>query len=71
MQRLKQHNQGFYKSASSKIASDWIIFWKLKCATRKQALKIEAHIKKMRNRKYYNNLRRYPEISLKLINRYN
>ena len=42
--RLEQHNSGFYKSAVTKIASDWEMFLKIECADRSQALKIERFI---------------------------
>ncbi len=51
-ERLKQHNSGFYNSAFSKVATDWELFWMLECKTRGQALKIERHIKEMRNRDF-------------------
>ena len=69
-ERIKQHNSGFYESSFSKQASDWEIYWMLECKSRSQALKIEQHIKKMRNRKFYANLVHYPEISQKLIIRF-
>ena len=69
-ERIQQHNTGFYDSSFSKQASDWGLFWLLECKSRSQALKIEKHIKKMRNRKFYENLNRYPEIAQKLLIRF-
>ena len=69
-ERIKQHNNGYYDEASTKIANDWELFWKLECMSKKQAIQIESHIKRMRNKTYYNNLKRYPEISAKLMLRY-
>ena len=69
-ERINRYNLGIYKSAFSKQASDWKLFWSLECSSRTQALKIENHIKKMRNRVYYENLVRFPEISQKLIARF-
>jgi putative endonuclease len=69
-ERINRHNSGIYNSAYSKLATDWKLFWFIECETRGQALKIEKHIKKMRNRDFYKNLVLYPEISLKLLYRY-
>ncbi len=69
-ERLKQHNSSFYLGASTKGITDWEIYWFLECDSRQQALQLESHIKKMRNRTYYSNLKKYPEISLKLLKKY-
>jgi putative endonuclease len=68
--RLSQHlNHKFSDSYTSK-ATDWILFFALDKLDYKQARLIEAHIKKMRTRTYYQNLKTYPEISEKLIEKY-
>ncbi len=46
--RLDQHNEGFYKGAATKLASDWELFLEIECSDRSQALKIERFIKKNR-----------------------
>ena len=69
-ERVHQHNSAYYDSAFSKQAKDWELFWSLKCNSRSQALKIEKHIKKMRNRKFYENLVKFSEISQKLLERF-
>ena len=61
--RISQHNSGFYKSAFTSKAKDWELFHFIECADRRQARLIEAHIKKMKSRKYIENLKKYPEIS--------
>ena len=68
--RLTQHNTGFYENSSTKISDDWQLFWMLKCNSKKQAIQIESHIKRMRNQVYYHNLVTYPEISEKLLLKY-
>jgi len=70
-ERLMQHNSGFYENASTKVSNDWKLFWKLKCNSRTQAIQIESHIKRMRNKVYYQNLAEFPEISEKLLLKYN
>ena len=69
-ERLQQHNSSFYKNASTKTTNDWELFWHLQCRSKKQALQIESHIKRMRNKTYYHNLKKYPEISIKLLKKY-
>ena len=69
-ERIVQHNQGFYQGAYTKMANDWELFHYIECESKKQAILIERHIKKMRSRKYYHSLRDYPEISLKLLAHY-
>ncbi len=69
-ERVKQHNSGKYKCAFSKQATDWKLFWTLECKSRVQAMKIEKHIKKMRNRNFYQSLNNYPELSQKLLDRF-
>jgi len=69
-ERLVQHNSGFYDKASTKVSNDWKLFWKLKCNSKKQAILIESHIKRMRNKVYYQNLVMFSEISDKLLLKY-
>ena len=69
-QRIDQHKNHFYPSNATKKADDWQLFWKGECASKAQALKIEKHIKSMKNRNYYHNLNRYNEIFLRLKDKY-
>jgi putative endonuclease len=61
--RLKLHNSGYFggKSYTYK-ASDWDIFLIIPCDTMEQAVFIESKIKKMKSRKYIENLKKYPEM---------
>jgi putative endonuclease len=54
----------------TKRASDWKVFYRIECSTRKQAVNIEAHIKRMKSIKYILNLKKYPEIEKKLKDKY-
>ncbi|MGZ0015839.1 GIY-YIG nuclease family protein [Yeosuana sp. AK3] len=69
-ERLIQHNSGFYDSAYTKKASDWVIYHLIECNQRKQARKIETHIKKMKSKTYIQNLKKYFEMNEKLKNKY-
>ena len=51
-------------------ADDWELFLFIDNLEYKQALEIEAHIKKMHSKKYINDLKSYPELRDKLIHRY-
>ena len=65
----------FHKNAESHKftakADDWILVFKIDCQTKSQALNIEKHIKTMKSKKYIENLLLYPEISEKLLEKYN
>ena len=51
-------------------ANDWILFLKIECQSKTQALAIEKHIKKMKSSIYIKNLIKYPEIINKLLEKY-
>jgi len=70
-QRLKEHNNHKFDSSFTRRANDWIIFYKIDNLEYKTARKIEEHIKKMKSKTYITNLIKYPEITLKLIEKYN
>ena len=64
----------FHKSAeSSKFtgkADDWELFLRIDCQSKKQAIAIEAHIKRMKSSTYIRNLVKYREIIDKLKVKY-
>ena len=68
--RLERHNNDYYEDKSTADGKPWDLFLEITCNTSQQALEIEAHIKRMKSRKYIENLRRYPEMVEKLIERY-
>jgi putative endonuclease len=51
-------------------ANDWVLFLKIDCENKKQALAIEKHIKKMKSKIYIQNMMKYPEIIQKLLQKY-
>lgn len=69
-ERLTLHNSGSFKYSSTKSGIPWRIFFEINCTSREQAIAIEQHIKKMKSSKYYQSLRRYPELAAKLKERY-
>ena len=70
-ERLDQHLSKIFPGAFTTKANDWVIFFSLIDLSYKQARSIESHIKNMKSKKYIQNLKRYPELSEKLINLYN
>ena len=51
-------------------ADDWELFFEFDCESKMLAKKIEAHIKRMKSRKYIQDIKTYPEIILRLKTKY-
>ena len=51
-------------------ADDWVLFHKIDCDSKLAASKIEKHIKSMKSRIYIENLNKYPEMVVKLLEKY-
>ena len=64
----------FHKNSESRKftykAKDWKLYYKIDCISKGQGTAIEAHIKRMKSRIYIKNLTIYPEITLKLLDKY-
>ncbi len=68
--RLTFHNNIEKNTNSTKTGIPWEFYWCLEVQDRILARKIESHIKLMKSTKYYSDLKSYPEISHKLIQKY-
>lgn len=68
--RIKEHNDGYYKNSFTSSVSDWILYHSIDCVSRVQARKIETHIKKMKSSTYIRNIKEYPEIAEQLKLKY-
>jgi len=68
--RLAEHNAGLYKGAHTSNYNDWVLLAALPCRDRSHARYVERHIKKMKSRKYIENLIKYPEMRQKLTDKY-
>ncbi len=68
--RLEIHNDPLKNTNSTKSGIPWELFWSLEVLDRSLARRIETQIKKMKSKKYIENLKKYPEISAKLIQKY-
>ena len=67
-ERFENHIQKHYgKLNFTQKADDWQLYWHLECNSTKQARNIEIHIKKMKSKIYIQNLKKYPEIGDKLL----
>ncbi|MBU2553190.1 MAG: GIY-YIG nuclease family protein [Bacteroidetes bacterium] len=70
-ERLKAHLSDYYgNSKYTAKAKDWTLFYSISCCSIEQAKKLENHIKRMRNKKYIQNLPLYPDITGKLLSKY-
>ncbi len=68
--RIDFHLKASDQSKFTYNANDWTLFFKIECQSKKQALAIEKHIKKMKSKIYIENLLLYPEIIDKLLLKY-
>lgn len=68
--RFKEHLSKKYPQSFTAQTDDWKIFIQIDELTYLQARNIEEHIKNMKSRSYIENLSKYPEMRLKLINKY-
>ena len=67
VERLNQHNSGFYENSRTKIAIDWELFLTIECNSKTQAIKLERFIKKMKSRKFILKLKENPGIVSDLL----
>ena len=67
--RMEFHKLSLPKKYTAST-QDWKIFLIIQCECKTQALKIEKHIKAMKSATYKKNLKKYPEISSKLKQKY-
>lgn len=70
-QRVERHNNDYYEDKFTASGKPWRFFLEIKCTSLKQARQIENHIKKMKSKKYIQNLIKYPLIIEKLLEKYN
>jgi putative endonuclease len=66
-ERFDQHLSKFFPDAFTASTTDWIHYFHIDGLAHKQARGIELHIKKMKSKKYIENLKKYPGLVEKLI----
>ena len=69
--RYDRHLNHFYKNKFTSRYDDWEVFFVIECASDKQGIHIEKHIKSMKSSSYIKNLKTYPEMMEKLKEKYN
>lgn len=69
-ERIAEHKSKKYNDSFTSKAIDWELYYAIDNLTYEQARGIEKHIKNMKSIKYIENLKKYPEISIKLIQLY-
>jgi putative endonuclease len=69
-ERFRVHLSKKHKNSFTSQANDWELFYKIEGLELSQAESIEKHIKRMKSRKYFENLRKYEQIVESLKNKY-
>jgi len=70
-ERLERHISDYYgKTKYTHKVRDWKIYHIINCESKNQARRIEYHIKRMKSRKYIEELKSFPEKTQKLISRF-
>jgi len=70
LQRLQAHKDKSFMDSFTSKTEDWELFFTINDLDYKQSRSIELHIKKMKSVIYIKNLRQYPGMVAKLIERY-
>lgn len=61
-ERIEKHNRSFYgKQKYTSISDDWVLFLFIKAENYPHAIRIERKIKRMKSRKYIENIKKYAE----------
>ena len=70
-ERLGMHLAKHYGDTKfTSAANDWELFLAIECKSLKQVQSIEKHIKRVKSSIYIRNLRIYPDVIIKLKERY-
>ena len=69
-ERQHLHNTAFFKGCYTSRTNDWHVKISIVCNSRTESRRIENHIKSMKSKKYIENLITYPEMILKLQDRF-
>ncbi len=70
-ERLVLHNEGHFGNKSyTNRTSDWEVFLEISCEAIEQAIFVEKTIKRMKSRRYIENLKKYPELVNRIKDNY-
>ena len=70
LQRLQSHKDKSFTDSFTSKTEDWELFFTINDLDYRQSRLIELHIKKMKSVIFIKNLKQYPELVAKLIERY-
>jgi len=70
IKRLEFHNDPETNQGVTRLKMPWRYFYVLETNNKSIAIKIERHIKRMKSKSYILNLKKYPEMSEKLLKKY-
>ncbi len=66
-ERIVKHNTSYYGKHFTSQTSDWELYHAIQFDSYDLARKCELHVKKMKSRKYIENLKKYHEMSEKIL----
>ncbi|MGB5982101.1 MAG: GIY-YIG nuclease family protein [Nonlabens sp.] len=69
-ERLEQHKSGFFTNSYTAKAGDWEVHLEIQNLGYEQARMMELHIKRMKSKISFENLRNYPEMVERLKQKY-
>jgi putative endonuclease len=67
--RLFEHKSKKFKDSFTSKAEDWELYYVIENLEYKVAREIENQIKKMKSKKYIEDLKKYPEMSKRLVDK--
>jgi putative endonuclease len=67
---MQLHNNKNFNDSFTAKADDWELFLTMDDLHYEQARSVEQHIKKMKSKLYVKNLKKYPEMMKKLVDKY-
>ena len=69
IERLEQHRTKTFSSSFTSNNGDWELYYSIQNLDYNSARNIESHIKRMKSKEYIQNLKKYPEMTQKLIDK--
>ena len=69
-ERLREHLSGDNELSFTKRARDWFIYFRIDNVNYSESREIEKHIKRMKSRKYIEDMVKYPDIIERLRKKY-
>ena len=67
--RIEKHNKGTYGNRFTATANDWDLFIKIPAEDFSHAIRLERYIKSMKSRNYIKNMKKYPELVEKVLDK--